>query len=355
MHLVIRDGEGHVASLTDVARLLELVAETGSIAQAAQARGLSYRHAWGVLRAFETCVGGALIETARGKGSMLSELGCGVLDAQRLARASLDANLRALAAEITNDLNRQLLRHDGLVRIHASHGYAVAALISSLVEKETSVEIKYRESSEAMMALARGECELAGFHLPRGAFRAQCAQIYRPWLDESRHVLIHLTRRTLGLYVPHGNPKRIHGLADLKRPDVRFVNRQPGSGTRMLFELALRQIGVDPEEINGYTLAELTHSAIAAYVASGMVDLGFGVEAAARHFGLDFIPVVEEDYYFACEHERLAEKPLASVLGVLRDSGYQAQVARLDGYDPSACGVQTSVAAGLAGLDAADE
>lgn len=106
MHLVIRDGEGHVASLTDVARLLELVAETGSIAQAAQARGLSYRHAWGVLRAFETCVGGALIETARGKGSMLSELGCGVLDAQRLARASLDANLRALAAEITNEIGR---------------------------------------------------------------------------------------------------------------------------------------------------------------------------------------------------------------------------------------------------------
>ncbi|MBN3789294.1 substrate-binding domain-containing protein [Burkholderia sp. Ac-20353] len=351
-YLLVRDSNGATASLSDVAPLLELVARTGSIAQAAQVKGLSYRHAWGLLRALEACVGGALIETARGKGSTLSELGQAVVDAQRLARSRLDGNLRALAAEVASDLNRRLAQRDGAVRIHASHGYAVAALVSALVEAHASVDIKYRESVEAVQALARGECELAGFHLPRGAFREQCAQIYQPWLDDTRHVLIHLTRRKQGLFLPRGNPKRVSGLSDLARDDIRFVNRQPGSGTRMLLDLALRGIGVDPERINGYASAELTHSAIAAFVASGMADLGFGVEPAAHHFGLDFIPVVDEDYYFACERARLDERPLAGVLALLRDARFIERVAHLDGYDPAACGTLTSVAAGLAGDDA---
>jgi molybdate transport repressor ModE-like protein len=89
-YLTVRDTAGRSASLSDVAPLLELVAETGSIAQAAQAKGLSYRHAWGMLRALEACIGGELIETARGKGSTLSELGRAVVDAQRLAHTRLD-------------------------------------------------------------------------------------------------------------------------------------------------------------------------------------------------------------------------------------------------------------------------
>ncbi|MBR8122123.1 substrate-binding domain-containing protein [Burkholderia multivorans] len=352
-YLTVRDTEGRTASLSEVAPLLELVAETGSIAQAAQAKGLSYRHAWGMLRALEACVGGELIETARGKGSTLSELGQAIVDAQRLARSRLDGNLRALAAEVASDLNRRLAQRDGAVRIHASHGYAVATLVSALVDAQAAVDIKYRESVEAVRALARGECELAGFHLPRGAFRAQCAQIYRPWLDDGRHVLIHLTRRQQGLFVPRGNPKRVKGLADLARDDIRFVNRQPGSGTRMLLELALSAIGIDPARINGYASAELTHSAIAAFVASGMADLGFGVEPAAHHFGLDFIPVVDEDYYFACERARLDARPLAGVLGLLRDARFIERVGDLDGYDPAACGTLVDVAAGLAGDDLA--
>ncbi|WP_175840944.1 substrate-binding domain-containing protein [Burkholderia contaminans] len=352
-YLTVRDTEGRAASLSDVAPLLELVADTGSIAQAAQAKGLSYRHAWGMLRALEACIGGELIETARGKGSTLSALGLAVVDAQRLARSRLDGNLRTLAAEVASDLNRRLAQRDGAVRIHASHGYAVATLVSALVDAQAAVDIKYRESVEAVQALGRGECDLAGFHLPRGAFRAQCAQIYRPWLDDTRHVLIHLTRRQQGLFIPRGNPKQVRGLADLARNDIRFVNRQPGSGTRMLLDLALRAIGIDPERIDGYASAELTHSAIAAFVASGMADLGFGVEPAAHHFGLDFIPVVDEDYYFACERARLDARPLAGVLALLRNARFVERVAHLDGYDPASCGTLTSIASGLAGGDGA--
>jgi molybdate transport repressor ModE-like protein len=349
--LVLRDADGRETSLSAVVPLLQLVSQTGSIANAAAAKGLSYRHAWGLLREIEARLGGALITKSRGRGSVLSELGESVLRAQRISGERLDAPLRSVANEVAGELNRRLAREATAVRIHASHGYAVATLVRALGEKRVPVDVKYRESAEAVSALARGECELAGFHLPIGEFRATCAQVYRQYLDPGKHQLIHLTRRTQGLFLPKGNPKRIEGLHDLARGDVRFVNRQPGSGTRMLLDLSLRAIGVDPDEINGYATTELTHSAIAAFVASGMADLGFGVQPAAQHFALDFIPVIDEDYFFAFERKRLEEGRLASVIAILRSDAFNDSVAHLEGYDPVRCGVVVGVEQGLSGVE----
>jgi len=347
--LVVRDAEGREASLTDVVPLLALVAEGGSIAHAAQRKGLSYRHAWGLLREVEERLGGALIEKARGRGSVLSELGEAVLRSQRLSGERLQGNLQALASEVASDLNRWLSPLGPELRIHASHGYAVASLVTALVADEVPVEIKYRDSVDAITALVRGECDLAGFHLPRGDFRAACAGAYRGWLDEQRHVLIHLTRRKQGLFVGRGNPKQVQGLTDLARADIRFVNRQPGSGTRMLIDMLLTRIGIDPDRVNGYASSELTHSAIAAFVASGMADVGFGVEPAAHHFGLDFVPIADEDYYFACERAQLDRAPLVSVLKRMRSAGFRHTVAQLDGYDPAECGNVEELENGWAG------
>lgn len=348
--LLVRDSAGHEASLSDIVPLLALIDETGSIAQAAGERQLSYRHAWGLLRALEARLGGELITKARGKGSALSALGKAVVQAQRACTERLDSPLKQLANEVGAELNRQL-GVGATMRIHASHGYAVAALVARLhAQAANSVDIKYRESAEAVAALARGECDFAGFHLPRGAFRELCADIYRRWLDPRRHVLVYLTGRKQGLFLTKGNPKGVRGLDDLARPDVRFVNRQPGSGTRLLVDLALNSIGIDPERINGYASTELTHTAIAAFVASGMADAGFGVAPAAYHFGLDFVPVVDEDYYFACDRARLAAQPLASALAVLRSDEFRAGVATLEGYDPAHCGELVDVTAGLRGV-----
>ncbi|WP_248320311.1 MULTISPECIES: substrate-binding domain-containing protein [unclassified Caballeronia] len=347
--LILRDPDGRETSLSAVVPLLQLVAQTGSIANAASAKGLSYRHAWGLLREIEARLGGALITKSRGRGSVLSELGESVLRAQRLCGDRLEAPLQAVATDVADELNRRLAGEVSNLRIHASHGYAVATLVRALGERRVPVDIKYRESAEAVRALARSECELAGFHLPIGKFRSTCAEIYRPYLDPKKHQLIRLTRRTQGLFLPKGNPKQISGLRDLARNDVRFVNRQPGSGTRMLLDLSLRGVGVDPDEINGYASTELTHSAIAAFVASGMADLGFGVKPAAQHFGLDFIPVIDEDYFFACERARLTEARLVSVLGVLRSAAFSDSVAHLGGYDPQRCGTLLEVEEGLHG------
>ena len=333
--LVVRDPDGREASLTDVVQLLALVDEAGSIAQAATLKGLSYRHAWGLLRSIEERLGGPLIAKERGRGSVLSELGQAVLRAQRLCSERLDGNMRALASEVASDLNRWLAPPADDVRIHASHGYAVAALVTALVADDVPVDIKYRDSADAVTALARGE------------FRAACADTYRRWLDPERHVLLHLTQRKQGLFLSKGNPKRINGLGDLARDDIRFVNRQPGSGTRMLLDLALRRVGVDPDRVNGYASTELTHSAIAAFVASGMADVGFGVEPAAHHFGLDFVPIVDEDYYFACDRAALERAPLVTVIDMLRSVAFKSGVARLEGYNPQDCGTLLELDEGL--------
>jgi molybdate transport repressor ModE-like protein len=347
LQLVVKGADGREASLSDLVPLLALVDESGSIAQAAQLKGLSYRHAWGLLRSIEERLGGPLIAKERGRGSVLSELGQAVLRAQRLCGERLDGNMQALASEVASELNRWLAPPADDVRIHASHGYAVATLVTALVANDLPVDIKYRDSADAVSALARGECDLAGFHLPLGEFRAACADTYRRWLDPHRHVLVHLTRRKQGLFLGKNNPKRIRGLSDLARDDIRFVNRQPGSGTRMLLDLTLRQVGVDPDRVNGYASTELTHSAIAAFVASGMADVGFGVEPAAHHFGLDFMPIVDEDYYFACDRARLDRTPLSTVIGLLRGRPFRDSVALLEGYDPQDCGRLVDVDVGL--------
>ena len=141
----------------------------------------------------------------------------------------------------------------------------------------------------------------------------------------------------------------LHPGRDLARDDIRFVNRQPGSGTRMLLDLALRQIGVDPTTINGYATAELTHSAIAAFVASGMADLGFGVQPAAQQFALDFIPVIDEDYLFACDRDKLDDARLGGVLEILRSDAFRDSVAHLEGYDPVFCGQLLELESALSG------
>ncbi len=339
---------GESITLSEIVPLLEKIREHGSIAAAAEEIGLSYRHAWGRLRSMETLLGGALIAKSRGRGSVLSELGEKLLWANRLSNERLQHVLGTLSLEVSQELNKLLLPTGEGARIHASHGYAVDALVDALHARDTEVDLRYRDSGEAVAALSRGECDLAGFHLPCGEFRESCAAVFRPLLDDDIHVLIHLTRRKQGLFVAQGNPKGVTSLQDMSRTDIRFVNRQRGSGTRMVLDLLLHRSGVNPDQVHSHASTELTHSAIAAFVASGMADLGFGVEPAARHFGLEFIPIIDEDYYFACERAKLDAEPLKTILSILQSASFTTVVNALAGYDGELCGQIFEVSEGLA-------
>src|SRR5262249_25896203 len=172
------------------------------------------------------------------------------------------------------------------------HGFAIGVLRDFLLSMHIPVEVKYRGSMEALASLTGLNCELAGFHVAVGTLQASVLKFYARWLDPKNHVLINLATRRQGIILAPGNPKNILTVGDLAKPGVRFVNRQFGSGTRILLDLLLKQHNVESRKVVGYASGETTHAAIAAYIASGMADAGFGLEAAARRMGQDFIPIV---------------------------------------------------------------
>jgi molybdate transport repressor ModE-like protein len=337
---ILRDADGVPTALPALLELLLAVSQLGSISKAATVRGMSYRHAWGLLQQFSTQFGAELVYKVRGQGTVLSPLAEKLMWADRRIHARLTPMLDSLASELQQELARVLADDAQVLRMTASHGFAVAALVTQLNEQGVTVDIKYRGSSEAVAALARGECELAGFHLPVGRFEQAAAAKYRPWLDPDRHALIHLAYRMQGIFVAKGNPKNVQGLADLTRAGLRFVNRQKGSGTRVLLELLLGDAGIDSAAINGFGTAEFTHAAVAAYVASGMADVSFGVETAARRFDLDFIPVIREQYFLACDASALDTPMVAAAQTAMASAAFKQVLSALPGYDGALCGTR---------------
>jgi molybdate-binding protein len=119
---------------------------------------------------------------------------------------------------------------------------------------------------------------------------------------------------------------------------VRFINRQPGSGTRFLLDLLLEREGIASADIKGYEQCELTHAAVAAFVASGMADAGYGVETPARQFKLDFVPSQTERYFLLCNEAALASPAVQQMLEILRSSAFQEAVNSLPGYSTNDTG-----------------
>jgi putative molybdopterin biosynthesis protein len=145
-------------------------------------------------------------------------------------------------------------------------------------------------------------------------------------------ILVEGVYRQQGMMVAAGNSLQLSGLADLTRPGIRYVNRQKGAGTRLLLDYQLRQLGLAPDQIDGYTREELTHTAVAAQIKSGSADAGLGILAAARIFGLDFIPVAEERYDFLVLASAYQSPAVQRFLSILRSVAFRERLERLGGY-----------------------
>jgi molybdate transport repressor ModE-like protein len=313
--------------------LLNALHETGKLTQAAARSGMSYRHAWNAIGKWSDFFGSPLVNLEQGRGARLTGLGEKLLWAEARARARLAPQLENIASELNLEIKRALAESNPTLRIHASFGYAVAA-IPEVVRQDGKVtlDLQYFAATDALDSLARGGCDMAGFHVPEGALGARAVELYRRWLNPQEQKLIYLVRRQQGLYLKPGNPKKIASLADITRPGVRFINRQRGSGTRLMLDTLMQQLEINAEAVKGYETEEFTHAAVAAYVASGMADVGLGVEPPAREFKLDFIPVAAERYFFICHQHTLQFPWVQDVLALLRGPAFKARVARLPGY-----------------------
>ena len=138
--------------------------------------------------------------------------------------------------------------------------------------------------------------------------------------------------RTQGLILPRGNPAGVRSLADVAAKRLRFVNRQPGSGTRIALERLVAREGIDPGAIAGWTHEEFTHAAVAATIAAGEAEAGFGIRAAAAQLGLAFVPLVDERYAFACRRRELADPRIRAFRGLIASPAVAKVVAPLPGY-----------------------
>ena len=329
-----QDGAPLVPRLT---ALLVGIQQTGTLAAACRAAGLTYRYAWGLLRDGERAFGHPLVASQRGRGAKLTPLGERLAWADQRIAARLAPLLDSLASEVESEIERALSVIQPVLRVHATHGFAVETLRQFLAGRQIPIDLKYRDSDEALTAFIDRQCDVVGLHLPIGELESEIAAHYAPRIQDD-WTLIHLATRRQGLAVAPGNPKKIGGIADLEREGVRFVNRQGGSGTRLLFDVLLARAGVDTRRIEGYEILEYTHAAVAAYVGSGMADAGFGLEVPARRFGLDFVPLVTERYFFLCRNDFLAEPNMQQFISVMHDPAFRAQVAQLPGYDSTGAG-----------------
>jgi molybdate transport repressor ModE-like protein len=316
-------------------RLLRAIHEAGKLTLAAKQARLSYRYAWDLLAKWGQFFGTPLVRMARGKGAELTQLGEKLLWAEQRSGASLFPQLENIASELNLEISRALKESQSVLRIHASYGYAVEKLPTLMREYgHAGVDLQYMASVAALASLSRGDCDLAGFHLPLGDLGLTLWEHYEKFLKPRQQRIIRLVVRTQGLIVPRGNPRHVTSLHDLRQPGARFANRQLGSGTRILLDGLLQRQGIDTRGIQGYESGEFTHAAVAAFVASGMADIAFGIEPAARQFKLDFVPMVQERYMLACHKDSLRLPAVRELLSLLQRPEFGALLAAVPGYSP---------------------
>jgi molybdate transport repressor ModE-like protein len=329
--------------------LLEAIARSASLAGAVAACGISYRAAWGLLRDYERKLGGPLVRLERGRGARLTETGETLVQAQKRAAQRLAKVLPEFAVEVAEALrdrgHARALPHALRLRVAASHDLALTALAESLPKASgIELDVTVMGSLEALRAFAEGRADVAGFHVPLGHPEIDRSPFLRP-LSARRDRIIRLVDREQGLILPPGNTGRVRNFRDIADRRLRFVNRQRGSGTRVLIDWMLETQGVEASTLIGYTTEEFTHAAVAATVASGGAEAGFGLRAAAAEYGLAFVPQMRERYFLAVRARDVDKTSIARLIGELRSPAFARVVQRLPGYRCDEAGQVNGLAA----------
>lgn len=280
-------------------------------------------------------VDGKIIATplARGAGSAMS-----------LVRADgfciIDQNAEgAEAGEMVSvHLNQALSQIEKTIVCIGSHDLILDIIADMLPGTHDGIELSSSHvgSMGGLLALKRGETHLAPTHLLDEKTGTYNVEIIRQLFGSGQMALIKGVGRTQGIMVAPGNPLGIKTIADLKSTNkqkkIRYINRQRGAGTRVLFDYRLQLAGLDLAEIEGYDREAATHMAVAAAIKSGSADAGMGILSAAKAMGLDFIPVGDEEYDFALPAKFLSYPMIQAFMEVLTSPAFKEKVAALGGY-----------------------
>jgi len=338
-----RAGQGGTALDSRLLPLLREIARRATLRAAATHLGISYRSAWDLLLSQATAAGGTLVTLEQGRGARLTPLAERLLAADEAARTQLgrlEPELAVVLAAAERGAEGRALR------VAASHDPLLAAFVEQPATRaQVALELSFKGSQESLADYAAGRADLAGFHLPLPEAGVPAPGPLTKLLGARRDRLIRFALREQGLMLAAGNPKRVRGTPDLARKGVRFINRQRGSGTRLLFDQLLSEQAIDPARIRGYGDEEFTHLAVAVSVAAGRADAGFGVHAAAARFGLDFVPLRRERYWFAVRARAAGDLPVERFCAALAGRAFRRLAQGFVGYDVRGAGELCSVEA----------
>lgn len=263
--------------------------------------------------------------------------GYSVMEIEQVFRLVLDRwrTMEAAPAPAQEQTLRFVGSHDPSISI-------IAEQLKSMMP-EHRVQITFAGSLGGLIALAEHKAEIASCHLWDAETDTYNSAFVRRLLPGQRVGLVTLAHRRLGLMTATGNPARITGLQDLLREDVRFVNRQPGAGTRVWLDAQLSHMGINPQKITGYDTLVNTHTETARAVAEGRADVGLGIEAAAIAYGLDFLFLTNERYDLVIPESTWDLAPVQYLVRWLSGDDARATLNHLQGYDTHETGHVTWV------------
>lgn len=229
------------------------------------------------------------------------------------------------------------------ILVVGSHDMALNILIDQLKHRnpEINIGVTYAGSLGGLIALQEERADLAGIHLLDEETGEYNYPYVKHILPGREMAIVHLAYRIQGLMFDRSNPKQIKGFEDMKRHDITIVNRQEGSGTRVLLDFHLRRCGILPSEIKGYDRELKTHLAVATSIGRGEADVGLGIEAAARTCNLGFLPLSRERYDLVIPVANYRSKILSPLLEIIGSEGFKKIVANVEGYDTSQTGATT--------------
>lgn len=313
--------------------MLEAVRHAGSIAAAAKKLDVSYRHVWGELKRWEHCLGQDLIVWEKGQPARLTGFADKLVWAERQAQARLAPQISALQAELEKTFAVAFDPSHQALAIYASHDDALVLLREEAAAKSLHLDLRFCGSVDAIRALNEGRCHVAGFHAPwQPDAQSLVARTYKPLLNPGQHKLLGFATREQGLMVTPGNPLCLQGLGDVVKTRARYVNRSPGTGTRLLLDQCLQEQGLSALDLKGYAHEEQSHTAVAACIAAGQADVGLGIASAAQVHGLDFVPLYPERYWFVCRASALDSEPVRQLRTLLGEEAWRSRLQMLAGY-----------------------
>ncbi|MFS0783270.1 substrate-binding domain-containing protein [Bacillus sp. 1P06AnD] len=240
-----------------------------------------------------------------------------------------------------NKTNRQIVEQKATATRQANGQIVISGqdivldILSKSIEKEkgkTPLRV-YNGSLNSLIAMYNGECDIVSLHLYDGETGEYNLPYVKRILVSHPFALINLMCRNAGIYVQKGNPKRIETWADLGNKEIKWANREKGSGARILFDEQLKKQGIAADSVNGYEDELTSHFAVASAVANGQADAAVGIESVSKMVNVDFIPLVKERYDIVVLKKKEQTDSLELVKKIIQSNEFKKQLKQMNGYD----------------------